>query len=42
MNNIQIPTLGGENPSVDFIVIFSLCIYVTSTFLHMLNFIIKI
>lgn len=42
MDNIQIPTLGAENTSVEFIVIFSLCIYVISTFLHMLNYIIKI
>lgn len=40
-DNIQILTLGDENTSTDFIVIFNPCIYVISTFLHMLAFIVK-
>lgn len=41
MDNIQILTFGGENTSVDFIVIFNSCIYVIPTFVYMLSFVIK-
>ena len=41
IDNIQILTLGDENTSTDYVVIFNPHIYIMSTFLYMLDFTIK-